>query len=102
MWLECIVWLLGVIVKRYSYKYPHNNNITFLYSTCISSFLAAACLFNNNKNIIQHALGMRSIYLLSLTFYLSVFFLVAWWCSMQVIIHVSDFKSVFKFCCYTC
>ena len=37
------MWLVGVVVRRYN-RYPHNNYY-FPYSTCMSSFLAAASLF---------------------------------------------------------
>ena len=45
MWLECIGAVSGWCCKEV-YKFPHN--ITYPYSTCISSFFAAAsllCLF---------------------------------------------------------
>ena len=42
VWLPCIVWLVGVVVRRYIGILTLINN--FPYSTCISSFLAAASL----------------------------------------------------------
>ena len=44
MLLECIGVVVGVAVSTYVYRYPHNNYY-FSYSTCISSFFAAASLF---------------------------------------------------------
>ena len=41
--LECICVVSECCCKEV-YRYPHNN-YTFLYSTCISSFLAASSLF---------------------------------------------------------
>ena len=35
------VWLLGVVVRRYIYRFPHT---TYSYSSCICSFFAAASL----------------------------------------------------------
>ena len=45
VWLECIgvMWLVDVVVRRYIDIFI--IIITFSYSTCISSFLAAASLF---------------------------------------------------------
>ena len=35
------VWLLGVVVRRHNYRFPHT---TYPYSSCICSFFAAASL----------------------------------------------------------
>ena len=35
------VWLVGVVVRRYTYIFPHT---TYPYSSCICSFFAAASL----------------------------------------------------------
>ena len=35
------VWLLGVVVRRYIYRFPHT---TYPYISCISFFFAAASL----------------------------------------------------------
>ena len=43
VWLECIGVVSGCCCKEV-YRFPHNNIITFPYSTCISSFFAAASL----------------------------------------------------------
>ena len=40
-WLECIGVVSGCCCREV-YRYPHN--ITYLYSTCISSFLSATSL----------------------------------------------------------
>ena len=42
VWLPCIMWLVGVVVRRYIDILT--IIINFLYSTCICSFLAAASL----------------------------------------------------------
>ena len=36
------VWLLGVVVRRYIYRFPHT---TYPYSSCICFFAAASLLF---------------------------------------------------------
>ena len=43
MWLECIGVVSGCCCKEV-YGYPHKNYVNGPYSTCISSFLAAASL----------------------------------------------------------
>ena len=35
-WWNLWVWLLGVVVRRYIYRFPHS---TYPYSSCICSFL---------------------------------------------------------------
>ena len=40
------VWLLGVVVRRYIYRFPHS---TYPYSSCIFFFTAASLLFVNKK-----------------------------------------------------
>ena len=55
VWLPCIVWLMGVVVRRYIDILT--IIINFPYSTCISSFFAAVALllcsfFNKNKNTV--------------------------------------------------
>ena len=40
VWLECIGVVSGCCCKEV-YRYPHNNYITFPYSTCISSFCSS-------------------------------------------------------------
>ena len=40
------VWLLGVVVRRYVYRFPHT---TYPYSSCICTFAAASLLFCSFK-----------------------------------------------------
>ena len=39
-------WLVGVVVRRYIYRYPHNNYYFFLYTPLeLALFMATASLF---------------------------------------------------------
>ena len=44
VWLSCIVWLVGVVVRRYIDILT--IIINFYYSTCISSFLTAVYTYS--------------------------------------------------------
>ena len=41
------VWLLGVVVRRYNYRFPHT---TYPYSSCICSFFSSIPTFCSFKN----------------------------------------------------
>ena len=38
------MWLVGVVVRRYIYRYPHNNYLIFPTPLVLALFLAAASL----------------------------------------------------------
>ena len=65
VWLECIGVVSGCCCKEV-YRYPHNN--TYPFSTCISSFFAAAflllCLFFNVFSFFYNCTYIGFLYLL--------------------------------------